>query len=263
MSSTAQGVKLFVIVLLYFFFMTITVYSVSHAFSGGFSSSLNLLKPDTCSEPRDIYDYYLLEPKFTTDNFEKNHDNKPYLSQLECRFSRGVLSEQDCLAIEGCSWSAPPHGILRRILTLEGLIPIFGEDDDTCIGTIAADHYNINTTTSILSTHVAEHVNSQLNFGRGSICTHPNVIYNITACELFSCTWLTNARISQLKQEQIEIEASRSTVRKIMTMTSDMFTLRFDFGFENDLITYILNFLIFWLPLILLIFAVYLMIPFI
>lgn len=83
-------------------------------------------------------------------------------------------------------------------------------------------------------------------FADASICTHPNVFQNKSLCNMFSCSW-----------ESITPESNFKSAGNLYSSIADVFTFRYDFGFTNSTISFILNVIFVILPLMILILSVY------
>lgn len=265
--GSAQGSKWIIILLIYFAVLTTIVGFIIFIAGGTLDSNLGILKPDTCANPRFVYEPYNPEPVYHTSMSEtelsdlginvlsENAENQ--IAHLDCMKSKGVLSEDVCYTINGCVWNTTD---LSWWGTFLNWISEVEEPEATCIGTINSSYYNIESRTIFLSGGtdvVTGHDNDFFPYNRGSICLHPEVIESQENCDLFSCTWLTPELIEELDIESLEISGRISFSRTAWNSISDMFTFRFNWGFDDFmLVNYMLNFFTFWLPLIMLMFAI-------
>jgi hypothetical protein len=189
-----------------------------------------------CDIPRFSYNPNTFEEKIEK---QSNH--------LDCSKSYGVFGRSECSNIQGCEWNTTTIGMWW-----------WKDEITTCVGTINYTYYDIEVETFPLNPY-AKPIVANYEFGltyfknmlsdNNNICRHPSVINNITNCNLFSCSWVL-------------IENDENvTYKTILNSVSDIFTFRYDFGFTNDTIKYIMNFIFIILPLLILIIAVYFAIP--
>lgn len=248
--SSYSGSKWIIILLIYFMMLT-TVITLTKFSSGGFiSNELSQEAGGQCSNPRYIYEPYKLNPVSDTSQSIFINDDK----HLQCSKSQGVESQTKCESINGCSWDSVNVSVWKQFWSF---LPFYEAEspEPTCIGEIDAEYYNIPYSTSIFGTSsVTDGV-----FMKVSICTTPSVINSQELCDLFSCTWLNKDYIEQLNIEKLELNPK--ILSSLWNTIKEMFTFKVDFGFENQIIGYIINFFIFWLPLIILAFAIYLVLP--
>jgi hypothetical protein len=238
-NSISQSLQWTGIILVYFFVMTIILTSVQVSVNSiGYSdTSYNLTSYNSkCSEPRTLY----------TENNEyvSEGTNAAYIrNYLDCESSVGTRANSTCQSINGCSWSKP---------TAEwfGLV----QKNYTCIGTINYTYYNLETETTWQGKIVS---NSSHYY---SVCVQPSVLNVKNTCELLGCTWLTpqDLKTMDIKEAQISTEwfgVAFSTLGELITVS-------YDFGFD-DYSNGILSFIIFYIPIIILAFALYGLVPFI
>jgi hypothetical protein len=250
--ATAQGLKWIGILIVYFLAMTFIVSVIQMAVAGGeISSTLNSLKSVKCDEPRYTYQPFNLSTK-SSDSYTGGVQYR-MLMQLDCEQSVGVTGNDTCSGIHGCNWVAKNVSVITQFwwwITFSNTT-----SQPTCLGNINGSYYNISTYTSPLFHQYNVASNEGRSFGNtGSACSDPAVIKNETLCEMLSCTWRDDGTISDFTSSKIKMDSSLLGV--MWNTVSELFTFRFDFGFDNAFITYFLNFLVFWLPLILLGFAV-------
>lgn len=268
MSGTNAGGKWFALLLIYFTVMTLVVSLVNFAYGGSFETDIGFTKYNYCDEPRDIYEPYNTEPVKNTDQLDGS-DYRFAISHMDCSKSAGVLSNESCTYIEGCTWDSPPQtGFTNYINWLWNKITFTEpqEIEPTCYGSINGSYYNIETYDVFLygDRVVLPHNNSDLMGNVGSICTHPNVTDSEELCSLFSCTWISKELISDMSVDNVKIKTgvggATAILSSLWNTVYEMATFRFDFGIESVFVIYFLNFFMFWLPMIGLILSVYLMI---
>ena len=200
-----------------------------------------------CGSPREIYEPYNPNP---IDQSELGWIYRNYYeAHIDCEKSQGILGQDICEDIDGCTWDSPNNWFQN----------LFGSADDTCTGQMNHTFILVDGTQPIglLGTGIADYTDAS---GETSkfICTHPDVYENETLCNELSCTWKYRDAISDF--ETSDIEPKLSLLGSIWEVTKDLVSFKFDFGFEDTSANFILNFLIFYLPLILLGLAIYVMV---
>ena len=191
---------------------------------------------------------YCTNPRFKFDpqTGEKSEYGSAWVDSLKCEESAGVLSQSSCETITGCAWENVTGGWWFWETT----------ESASCIGDINATSYGVSQTTPVLGrSYVTGHTNTGLwakytPFSDSSPCEHPSVLKDIELCSTFSCTW-----------EKVTPETTFNSVSTIYGTVGDIFTFRYDFGFESTGLTLLVNFLFIILPLLILILSVYYMIP--
>jgi hypothetical protein len=83
---------------------------------------------------------------------------------------------------------------------------------------------------------------------------------NQSSCNELSCSWLGSEQLYDLKQTEIKLNQNMWNVA--WNSVGQMITFRYDFGFDTYA-NWVVNFLLFYLPLLLLILAIYTIVPFI
>jgi hypothetical protein len=251
-ADAGTGLKWVGILIVYFILMTFIVTVIKMSVAGGeISSDLNFDKVVRCDDPREVYYPYSVEHNSTAD-MTSNNAIREGLSSIDCEMSIGVLSNASCSQIQGCTWQAPAPSFWEQFMWWRNTTEF-----PTCMGTFNTTYYDINTTTSPFfpalnsKIAVAAHNYSSLVNDVGSICSSPSVINNQTNCQLFSCTWGMNKRVSDVMMEQIKFDNSIGS--NMWASIGELVSFRFDFGIDNEFISYFLNFFVFYLPLILLI----------
>lgn len=186
-----------------------------------------------CNNPRSEYDPNTAE---VTESDDPDH--------LDCEKSRGVLRDDICNSIEGCNWENVTTGFWFWETT----------EDATCLGTINASYYGIDTTTFLDNEIVASHSNTDtfndLYGTKKTICNHPNVIRNETLCQTFSCTY-----------DFLQTDTQTTDLGSIKRTAGDVFTFRHDFDVDNSFMSFVLNFVFVILPILGLLIAIYFMLP--
>lgn len=241
--GSATGSKWIMILIIYFFLMTILVTIITSISGGNIETDINIAS-QYCDNPRNIYESY-------------NHDTYTSSSRpsdlwnLDCSKSYGIISENNCLQLTGCNWTSP---------SLSWWEKLWGSSTPpaTCLGTINASHYNILTYTSIFGgLGVRAHNNTEENFmgNYGSICNHPEVIDCQDTCELFSCNWMEKKSI----ETDLNIDASsnsRSMIRQVWSTIGNMFTFKQTFETNSDYGDFLITIFLFWIPLVALLLAI-------
>lgn len=239
-----QAGKWLILLFIYFTFFVLIVASVN-TFDGEISDLNNYNTSVSSEDFQDMnYEFTCEEPRYYyTANAEKDVYDKTARDRLHCSESYGVISNESCNDIEGCSWDFVTTGALW-----------WKESDYYCLGYINSSYYGVDSTTN--GRRIASHENrgfwSKINlFNDPSPCTHPNVIYNRTNCIAFSCSWV-----------EFDFSEKLNSPSKIMRVIGDVFTFRHDFGFQNSTVTFLFKFIFLILPLIMLAIMIYLLLPF-
>ena len=147
-----------------------------------------------------------------------------FLNNIWC--NRLDIEEWDkltCDSVEGCSWN-----------NASDFFGYFAKPP-ICEGLVNKTFYDINTV------------------GKG-YCDSPG-LQNETICELFKCSWMNSQEIAQ---SQISID-SRSSVT-IWESIKYVALFRPELGLGKA--TFIISFIFFWIPTIMLLFAIYMALPF-
>lgn len=252
MGDSGTGLKWIGIIVVYFILMTFIVTVIKMSVAGGeIASDLDMSKVIRCDDPREVFYPYSTEHN-STDDMTSPNAIREGVSSIDCSMSIGVLSSDTCSQIHGCSWESPTPSFWEQFMWWKNTTVM-----PTCMGTFNTTYYSLNTTTSVFfpalnsKMAIAAHNYSSLVNGVGSICSSPSVINNNSRCELFSCSWGSNKRISDVMQEQIKFDNSIGS--NMWKTIGELVSFQFDFGIESDFINYFLNFFVFYLPLLLLI----------
>jgi hypothetical protein len=255
--GSETGSKWIGVLVLYFFIMTFLVGLISSVGVVAVDSA-TLVTGTFCDDPRNAYESYNINPVGFSDIATTFTETTKIQSSIECDESIGVINNETCVAISGCVWE-DTNSWWQNLID--------AEDVFTCTGHF--DWFDANETMSGIPTNwrirPMETSYEGLDY---SVCHHPDVIENQTRCEQASCTWraINNAPSVLFDPNNINLNADTSVFKSTWRATKDMFLFRFDFGFEDDggvlSPTYFLTFLIFWLPLFLLLLAIYQMLPF-
>jgi len=240
--GSETGAKWFVTILIYFVVMTFTVGLIGQLTATTIGSE-TALSGTYCDEPRDVYEPYSVNPLDQTDiTFNwRNH----YQAQIECGESAGVVGQSACETLDGCSWDAP-----------SGLWAWISGADDTCIGEL---NYTFITSEGTHSTLYGEEIDTFLDINGDNsdiICEHPDILYNQTLCEAISCSYIAHSGAEDLKLDTPKL----SVLGNLWKTAKDMVSFRFDFGFDDANLSYLVNFLVFYLPLLGLIISGYIMV---
>lgn len=240
MMGSETGAKWFAIILVYFAVMIFIVGLVNTTMGVSVGTEVNSTGT-YCGSPRNIYTPFEGDPK-SQEGLGGIWENY-YESHIDCSLSAGVLSQSSCLTIEGCSWEAKTFF----------WIPV---GDDTCVGQMNYSFINDTSQVGLLGRGISDY---DLN-GEDSkfICTHPAVYTNETLCGDLSCTWKYRDSISEFNSDNVEPKLGM--LSGIWEVTKDLVSFSFDFGFDDSMVNWMLNFLIFWLPLICLGLSLYVMV---
>jgi len=217
--------KVFLGLIIYFVILTLTL-SYGQAMAESFGSTLNGNTTNSVN----------LSTAFGTQSscdypryrYNQNGDSSRYifnLDNLDCEISVGAISPNNCNALNGCNWANETTGWLW-----------FSSTNQYCNGTLNKTYYNDNVPTT-------ENI-CEINGLQGDT--------NVNTCSVLGCT---------VYAPRNDASGVKSPVGLLDTV-GDLFLFRYDFGFETGLYTFLANFLIFTLPLIVLLLCIYLLSPF-
>jgi len=281
--GSSTGSKWIIMLVLYFGIMTLILTLISNVTpeiidtgeSGGYDISTNT-SGVMCGLPRTTHEPWITDEgtqivrstrsDYTDESGTATRGGYDWIGNLECKYSRGMLgasssdsSNDICDAIDGCSWEQ------GKILWI---IP---SGDYSCVGEF--NHTWINETDT--ETHLGDLYISYLDDDGGvfvdrpvrGICGYAPVLDNQTRCLEMSCSWGVKINdIDYFTANQInDIDGfgqGKSLFGTTWDVVKDLVTFRFDFGFDNGSANFLLNLLIFWIPLIALILAIVQFIPF-
>ena len=241
--ASSEGAKWFVSILLYFTFMLFIVGVVNTEMDTDIGDSVDT-SGTYCGEPRNVYEQFNTEPldQSSLSWFWENY----YRAHIDCGRSAGILSQSACENIDGCVWDDPSNWF-QQLIGLGGV--------DTCTGSFNHS-FLITSQYGLIGQGVATY--ELLGEDTNLICTLPDVINNQTLCEEFSCTWKYRDSINDF--EAGDVEPKLSMLGSIWEVTKDMVSFKFSFGFDDSSANFILNFLLFYLPLIGLGLSIYVMV---
>lgn len=242
MVGAENSIKVVSLMVLYFGLMAIIITLVSNisgttiTTTGGTGG---LYVGEWCNQPRTMYEQFITDP---IDTLSMNsYVFKHTVASLDCGKTAGIIDQTSCETIDGCAWSDPANWF-QQLFGMGGV--------DTCTGTIG---YGINSTYIIGFGNTASTNGSVV-----ATCDYPSVKYNETLCEVFSCTWSYTDGVEDL---DITTEQNAGMFKKTMKTLGSMLTLQFSYGFTNPTASLLLNLLLFWIPLIILLIAIYQLIP--
>lgn len=253
--SSGTGSKMVIFILIYFVLIFTIVPLVMRASNVG--GDYDIVTLNACSTPREIYEPYNLYSSSDSNDARNIGEYRDMVSNLDCSQSFGVTDENSCLSINGCSWENPNNPWWDFWTTTQ---------PETCTGYINVTEYDIETTSYVLGSrpYVASHLNDDLdkNLGAnfGNVCYHPNVINNQSLCQLFSCSWTEQTLNFDLETNSFSPSRPTSMINTIWSTVGAMFTLRFDWGIEGDYYNQLLNLFLIYIPLIIVIFGIYVMV---
>lgn len=239
--GSETGAKWFVVIIIYFAVMTFIVGLIGQTAGTSFGNE-SVSIGTYCDSPRDIHIAYsedVIDWDSTIAFNWKNH----YDAHIECKRSAGVLGQDTCESIEGCIWDTPTFWY----------IPL---GSATCIGTM---NQSFITTTGTHNTIYGEEIDDFDDINGDNtdiICEHPTVLNNETLCNIFSCSWYYHTGANELEIDEPKL----SGLKAVWNTAKEMITFRFDFGFNDPSLMIILNFLVFYLPLIGFIISGYIMV---
>ena len=276
--GSETGSKWILLLVLYFGLMTLILTLVTNITpdtndigdSGGYDIATNT-SGVMCGLPRTTYEPWVTDAgeiivratrsDYTDDSGTAIRGNFDWIGNLECKYSRGqYFGEDACNDISGCEWSQG---------TLFWFIPI---GDYSCRGTFNHTWINESDTESHLGDLYITYDDGD-DSGiftdrpiRG-ICGYAPVLNNQTRCLEMSCSWGVKINdIDYFTAQQVgEVDGfgdGKSLLGSVWDVVKDLVTFRFDFGFDNGSANFILNLLIFWIPLLALVLAIVQFIPF-
>ena len=202
-----------------------------------------------CTDPRYKYD--------ATTGIKEEYGGLG-IDRLFCDESAGIFSNESCSAIEGCTWTEISQQTWWQWLTGQSANVTY-----FCDGVINATYYGVPMREPYIgSPKVAFHGDSAgfwknirqqyTPFGSNpSPCTHDNIRYNKTSCDVFSCSW-----------GEYNIHDEITSASSIRLALGNIFGFQAPFGFEdNRTFGFIVQSFLVWLPLIIFIVAFIKMLP--
>jgi len=240
----------FIAIAIYYIFFILAVYSAENISLGASTQGLTNTSLDSINLQGTIGTYYCDNPRFyyNANTGEKLEYSNAENDRLFCEQSEGVFSSSACNSINGCTWTNSTGGFWNWWTGTEV--------ENLCLGDINASSYGIEIADGFIGRpRVASHDNTgswstYTPFSDPSPCNHPNVQYNKTLCNMFSCSW-----------EKISADTTLTGAGDIYSTIGQLFTFSYDFGFENQGINYLVTFLFVILPLLILLLAIYFMAP--
>ena len=231
--GSETGARWFVILVLYFGVMTFLVALIASAAGTSVTTTGDITLGEQCTGPRTIWEQGSTDPVDITGY--TSFVQQKFNANLDCGKSIGIFDNETCSAIDGCTWEIDTHW--------------FSPDTESCVGTI---NYSINNTNVLLGGTYS--VDTDNNFI--TTCYYPTVLTNESLCNALSCSWVNVQGLEDLGLGEPKLSMLGSTWRNI----KDMFLFKFEFGFDDSSANYILNFLVFWLPLLGLLLSLYVMV---
>jgi hypothetical protein len=283
-ASIPTSLKWIGLIVIYFFVLFIILGVVRSSVNYANAPELNYGNINAqCGLPRTFYS----EDGLT--NIQSNSDmsRKQYADincNIWCKASKGATSEALCNSINGCSWSAvnntPAFSSMGYWLCniydyLEFGQTICNPPDiittTSCNGNIYTSYYGI-TTADYFGITYANQCLIESGTNQSSICSDVSVINNRTLCEMLSCTWLSRVSVMSLKSEDLRI--SQDIFANTFDSFKEIVTLQYTFfgsnseqmnldSTSNVWINGILSFFLFYIPTLLLLGAIYGLIPFV
>lgn len=230
-AGSGSGAKWLLGLSIYFALFIIVVSLVTSLQGGEYYSDIDK-SGSFCSNVR--LDYYPYSDETT------ERSTQLALRHLDCSRSRGVLSQDICEEISGCSWESE----------LTGFWFWTSEKNATCIGSMDVSELGILTYQSAFTEGggygVKAHNNTPSGRYYGSVCNHPNVLNNQTLCEYFSCIWEDYQPINDIN---IDSGLSLSMGARAWRTVKQLVTFQYDFGITGTG-GFIINLFLFWIPLL-------------
>ena len=202
-------------------------------------------------------DYICDNPRFKYDiNGEISTYSGVGRDRLFCQESRGALGKDQCNEVSGCSWENDTKldwGAVVKFCFLGGDC---SQEYFYCNGTIDALDYDVGIRyVSVYSQPRVDYhevtfgvwseAQQILSFREPSPCTHPNVLFNKTRCEIFSCSW-----------EEYDMGEELASTSSVRMAFNQMFGFEAPFGFEEDrTFGFIIQGFFIWLPFFIFILA--------
>lgn len=231
-------------VFIYFAVFIIIISSVSTFTNESFDADQYNSSTDQANFDIVTADHICTDPRFEYDPLtgEGERYSRARRDHLECDESRGVLGQDNCDNIEGCTWGVVDSSSWYFWQT---------SNSSGCNGYINASFYGVNMTAD--NTRVALH--SYSGFWSGaylsttdpSPCNHVSVAFNKNNCAIFSCSW-----------QPFDFAEEMKTPTSIISTISQVFTLRYNFGMSGDM-AFVFNLVFVILPIIILILSIYLL----
>lgn len=171
------------------------------------------------------YDVYCDYPRY---KYTQAGEGSRYyfdLDNLDCDISAGVISQNVCNNIAGCNWTNITTGFWWFADTTEG-----------CTGTINKTYYNDGTPSS------------------ENLCLIDGIqgSANANTCGVLGCT---------VYEPELDASGGVKSPLSILKVVGELFTFRYDFGFEKDIVDLGATFILVYLPFMLLLLSIYLLSP--
>jgi hypothetical protein len=249
-NSIAQGIKWVGLIILYFFIMIVivTVVEMSVTNLDGDITATDL--QSRCGNPRTLWN--INGSIQVSDDTGLSSRERAWIGvSLTCKESVGVTAQSSCEQIEGCSWSS--------VSICPWYYSWCGETQNTCTGNINGSFYGISPEgTGIFSGN--HYAGSGVGITTNAVDICEDFDLNVSSCLLLSCSWLGSEQLYNIRQEEIKLNQNMWNVA--WNSVGQLITFRYDFGFDTYA-NWVTNFIIFYLPLLLLILAIYAIVPFI
>jgi len=245
--ASETAAKWIAILVIYFFVMSFVVGLITQISPVTVTTAEGSGTYTGCGHPRTIYEQFSPDPIDIEGSNPMREEY--YYGQIKCGHSAGVLDSSVCGNLTGCTWDDPASWWQ----TLWGAGGV-----DTCTGELDYPTVTNDTTTYLFDTVINNYEGGGFS-GIGDVCYHPNVLENESLCAVFSCTWAEwGTGIDEI--DNIDLDIKPSLLGNMWRTIKDMFLFRFEYGFTNASGNAILNFLIFYLPLLAIILAIIVMV---
>lgn len=222
MTKLWAGVTIIGISIYFILLIALTTYGEAWAnevginFGGNATDSVSLNQSieqqSSCDYPR-----YRYTPDGEQSKFNFDLDN------TDCGISVGALGENECNAVQGCSWENTTSGFL-----------FFSSQEESCVGDINKTYYNDGVATS------------------KDMCLMDGLQGDKSNCQKLGCT---------VYEPQDDFGSGDVGFLSMFQQVSDLFTFRYDFGFEG-ILSVVSTLLLVWLPSLIVLLCLYILSPF-
>lgn len=238
--ASETGIKWLFALIIYFALMSIIVLLVSDVTpmtsSGGIVTEPAGVR---CGLPRTTYeidlgatDKALIITSSDSASGDVSRSGTVWLGSIECEYSTGQLGQTQCEALSGCSW------------TEDTWFWFFGTGNYQCVGEFNYTWIDPADVNYVYPMNYIDYTNNTQ-----GICAYSSVLNNSTLCSQMGCSWgYKAASIDVFGVDDIELNVGM--FGKLWNVIKQLFTFSFPFGFESDAANFILNLIIFYLPLI-------------
>lgn len=259
--GSGTGARWIIILVVYFALLTFITTLVDTTYAGEnatFDETQHGLSFGSCDQPRKLYEPYERGIVYKTgiegewqrqinEGRKTVYDEYRAGGSIECSMTSGVQSNESCQSINGCKWTQPEDSFFQRTIDWITFWSDSPENPPTCTGIVDYADFTTNNRNYLGTTVINFHDNTP----KESVCRHPDVIGNETLCKIMSCTWYNTKSPQDINAEEVDI--GFGLMKDMWKNLQEMFTFRFDYGMDNEMASYMLNFFTFHLPMIILV----------